>query len=126
MTVRRTIHIEDSEDFSQLCVVVNLVKVHPGTHMLQSIVAIEDCVVRLFRKWLREQTQRGHRDPSGNGEILWVDSRQTVGLQVRVRERKRPGLSAPVLVHRDEDMPVSYEVDIEGTSCLECWGCLTC
>lgn len=118
LTVRRTIHIEESEDFSQLCVVVNLVKVMPGSHLLLSAVAIEDCVVRLFRKWLREQAHPGHRDSSGGTEILWADSRQTVGLQVRVRERKRPGLSAPVLVHRDEDMhmPVSYEVDIEGMS----------
>lgn len=116
--MRRTVHIEESEDFSQLCVVVNLVKVMPGTHQLLSIVAIEDCVVRLFRKWLREQAQLGRRDSSGDSEILWVDSRQTAGLQVRVRERKRLGLSAPVLVHRDEDMhtPVSYEVDIEGVS----------
>lgn len=114
--MRRTFNIEESEDFSQLCVAVNLVKVMPGTDLLLSAVPIEDTVVRLFRKWLREQAERGgNRDPlGGDGEILWVDSRQTVGLQVRVRERKRPGLTAPVLVHRDEDIPVSYEVDFEG------------
>lgn len=121
LTVRRTFHIEESEDFSQLCVVINLVKVMPGTDLLLSAVAIEDTVVRLFRKWLREQAEHGgNRDPSGDCEILWVDSRRTVGLQVRVRERKRPGLTAPVLVHRDEDMPVSYEVDFEGMSALLC------
>lgn len=35
---------------------------------------------------------------------------------MRVRERRRPGLTVPVLIRSDEDMPVSYSVDIEGMS----------
>ena len=86
----------------------------PETNLLLSAVTIEDCVVRLFRNWLGEQATRRDRDPSADSEILWVDSRRNVGLKIRVRERKRPGLAAPVLIRSDESMPVSYGVDIEG------------
>lgn len=110
LTVKRVVHIEDSEDFSQLCVVVNLVKIMPGTDLLLSAVTVEDGVVRLFRNWLREQAQKRN----GSSEILWVDHGQNVGLKVRVREKRRPGQAAPILVHRDEAMPVSFVVDIEG------------
>lgn len=95
---------------------MNLLKVTPNTNILLSVVTIEDCVVRLFRKWLGEQARRRDRDPSADSEILWVDSRRNVGLKVRVRERRRPGLTVPVLIRSDEDMPVSYSVDIEGMS----------
>lgn len=109
LTVKRAVHIESAEDFSQLCVMVNLVKVMPGSNRLLSAVAVEDGVARLFRKWLREQAQR--TDP----DILWVDQGENVGLKMRVREKRRPGQAAPILVHRDE-APVSYDVDIEGIS----------
>lgn len=107
LTVKRAVHIEDAEDFSQLCVVVSLVKVVPGSNRLLSANTMEDGVIRLFRRWLREQAQK---QDSG---ILWVDQGENVGLKMRVREKRRPGQAAPVLLHRDE-APVSYDVDIEG------------
>ncbi|OJJ80473.1 F-box protein [Aspergillus glaucus CBS 516.65] len=105
LTVKRAVHIEDAEDFSQLCVMVNLVKVMPGSNRLLSAVTVKESVAWLFRKWLREQSQR--TDP----DILWVDQGENVGLRMRVREKRRPGQAA-ILIHRDE-APVSYDVDIE-------------
>lgn len=105
LTVKRAVHIEDAEDFSQLCVMVNLVKVMPGSNRLLSAVTVKESVARLFRKWLREQSQK--TDP----DILWVDQGENVGLKMRVREKRRPGQAA-ILIHRDE-APVSYDVDIE-------------
>lgn len=112
LTVKRAVHIEDTEDFSQLCVMVNLVKVMPSSNRLLSAVTVEDGVVRLFRNWLREQAQKA--DP----DILWVDQGKNVGLKMRVREKRRPGQAA-ILIHRDE-APVSYDVDIEGISPPSC------
>lgn len=112
LTVKRAVHIEDAEHFSQLCVMVNLVKVMPGSNRLLSAVTVKESVARLFRKWLREQSQK--TDP----DILWVDQDENVGLKMRVREKRRPGQAA-ILIHRDE-APVSYDVDIEGISPPSC------
>jgi len=107
LTVKRAVHIDDAEDFSQLCAVVSLVKVMPGSDRLLSVNIVEDGVTRLFRSWLRERALK--QDPG----ILWVDQGENVGLKMRVRERRRPRQVAPILIHRDE-APVSYDVDIEG------------
>lgn len=113
LTVKRAVHIEESEEFSQLCTVVNLVKVMPGSNLLLSAVTAEDGVIRLFRSWLREQAQKEGND----SEIMWVDQDQNVGLKLRVKEKRRAGQTASILVHRDE-MAVSYDVYIEGMSFL--------
>lgn len=57
--VRRSIHLESSEDFSQLCTVVNLVKVIPHSNLLLSAVTVEDGIIRIWRDWLEEQAQLG-------------------------------------------------------------------
>lgn len=138
--VTRPVSLDRFEDFSQLCVVVNLVKVVPGTTRLLSAVTIEDGIIRIWRDWLKEQaksgfdavaqsqaafqegdaeTERGTA-PTPNGEdrrILWVDGKRNVGLKLRVKEKKWTR-NAPVLMHRDEDHAVSYVVEIEGRSLL--------
>lgn len=140
--VTRAVNLDGSEDFSQLCVVVNLVKVMPGSHLLLSAVTIEDGVIRLWRDWLKNQLRnlkdagRGAVDveeeviiPGGGTQtrrtidesttddhrMLWVDGHKNVGLKLRVREKKWD-INAPILVHEDEERQVDYEVDIEGMS----------
>lgn len=116
---------------------VNIVKVMPGTHLLLSANTVEDGVVRLFRGWLKEQ-ERTHglsrdeenHDPEYNAAggsdrsqshlpMLWVDQGENVGLKVRVRQKKDSDAVVPVLVHRDEEVLTSYEVDIEGMFFLQ-------
>ncbi|KAL2217797.1 hypothetical protein M432DRAFT_563858 [Thermoascus aurantiacus ATCC 26904] len=148
--VKRTIHLESAEDFSQLCTVVNLVRVIPNSNLLLSAVTVEDGIIRIWRDWLEEQAQlervdaaqrraaetvsrEGHTIPSdagagsrplangrrrrleeGDSGILWVDGARNVGLKFRVRQKRwRREETMPVLMHRDEEPAVSYEVDIE-------------
>lgn len=116
--IKRAVHLEEFEDFSQLCTVVNLVKVVPNSSMLLSAVTIEDGTVRVWRDWLKDQSN--HKDKLGissndpnNTRILWADTNENVGLKLRVRE-KRWNRFLPVLVHKDEELAVSYELEIEG------------
>ncbi|KGO38916.1 hypothetical protein PEX1_093590 [Penicillium expansum] len=127
--VIREVTLDGYEDFSQLCVVANLVQVRPGTLLLLSASTIEDGVVRLWRDWLRGQSRKTKKtneiDCEGGSEkartssgedILWVDMSKTVGLKIRVRP-KAWDPSFPVLVHeddRDDDSWVGYEVILQG------------
>ncbi|PWY80486.1 F-box domain protein [Aspergillus heteromorphus CBS 117.55] len=116
LVVRRPINLEGFEDFSQLCVVVNIVKVMPGTNLLLSAHTVEDGVIRVFRDWLRDEEKRLREfNPEGAGtsQMLWVDSRKTAGIKVRVRGKKFLDQRIPILVHRDEEQFTSYELDIE-------------
>ncbi|CAL5869746.1 uncharacterized protein PFLUO_LOCUS3976 [Penicillium psychrofluorescens] len=124
--VTRAVNLEGYEDFSQLCVVVNLVQVMPGTTLLRSAHTIEDGFIRLWREWLKRQGERwkaAARVAEEEGpeaarilrdadETFWVDRNKTVGLKMRVRE-KEWNSAFPVLMHRDEESTVGYEVDLE-------------
>ncbi|RMJ27998.1 F-box domain protein [Aspergillus sp. HF37] len=138
MPVMRAVNLEPSEDFSQLCTVVNLVKVMPGSHRLLSALTIEEGILRLWRDWLKRQIQMlndatareaaaveeevilpgggvqsrrtvDESDTSDYHRMLWVDGQKNVGLKLRVREKKL-NPSASILVSRDEE---SYQVEIE-------------
>ncbi|CAI7661397.1 unnamed protein product [Penicillium glandicola] len=127
--VIREVNLDEHEDFSQLCVVVNLVQVKPGTSLLLSALTIEDGFVRLWREWLHEQSERMREttetsceegaETAGvtlDGDILWVDMRRTVGLKMRVQP-KAWDPSLPIVVHRDDrndDSWVGYEVILQG------------
>ncbi|KAK1140449.1 hypothetical protein N8T08_010395 [Aspergillus melleus] len=135
LTVTRPVNLEAFEEFSQLCVVVNVVKVMPGTHLLLSANTVVDGVVRLFREWLMEQKRinnssrnveddveedefehnaAGASDQSqSQSPMLWVDQGKNVGLKVRVRKKQYLNAGFPLLVHRAEEVLTSYEVDIE-------------
>ncbi|CAI7636094.1 unnamed protein product [Penicillium viridicatum] len=131
--VIREVTLDGYEDFSQLCVVANLVQVKPGTLLLLSASTIEDGFVRLWREWLRDQSGTMKRTTetdweedsekarmSSDNDILWVDTSKTVGLKMRVRP-KAWDPSFPVLVHqdaRDDDSWVGYEVILQGQSLL--------
>lgn len=114
LTVRRTITIADDEDFSRFCIVSSLVKVIPGSTSLQSAVTVKDCVIRLFRNWLRQKSQQSDDESSGNNsQLLWLDQGKNVGIKLRVRERRRP---LPGFVNGNNTTAVSYDVYIEGMS----------
>jgi hypothetical protein len=125
--VIREVALDGYEEFSQLCVVANIVQVKPGTSLLLSASTIEDGVVRLWREWLRRQSgetnksrtdlEEGSEKPrmSSDDDILWVDLSKTVGLKMRVRP-KAWDPSFPVLVHQDDrndDSWVGYEVILQ-------------
>ncbi|OJJ46784.1 hypothetical protein ASPZODRAFT_97334 [Penicilliopsis zonata CBS 506.65] len=114
-TVRRIINLDDTEDFSQLCVMANLVKVLAGRNRLLSAITVDEGIIRVWRDWLKRQSTADSSQPTASNDprdqsILWVDKGRNIGLKVRARESQTESL--PVLVHRD-DLSVTYEVDIE-------------
>lgn len=118
--VKKQVSLEEFEDFSQLCSIVNLVKIMPNSRMLVSAVTVEDGIVRVWRDWLRRQSKRDRHDTTAHiqqdeDDVLWVNNKKIVGLKLRVREKKWNRPMLPVLMHRDEEGAVSYEVEIEGT-----------
>lgn len=120
--VKKRVNLDGFEDFSQLCAVVNLVKGIPNSSLVLSAVTVEDGIVRIGRKWLKEQAAKTIFDApasssSDEGNILWVGGMKNVGMKLRVRE-KRWSRDIPILVHRDEELAVSYEVEIEGKFAL--------
>lgn len=116
LVVKRTVDLDGHEHFSQLCVIVHLVKVRPGSSLVLSAVTIKDGIIRLWRDWLSNaiQANTGPEGGSVDQRMLWVDQEKNVGLQIRVREKKWNQNFLPVLIHREEE-PVSYEVELEGT-----------
>lgn len=113
--------LDRHEQHSDLCVIVNLVQVVPGTDRLMSMITIQDEVIPVWKEWLRSRLQRGGGGelPAGakNPDILWVDRAKSVGLQVRVRNKRVNQDTLPILVHQDEEEEeafASYDVDIEG------------
>ncbi|KAF9893792.1 hypothetical protein FE257_009962 [Aspergillus nanangensis] len=111
LVVTRPINLEEDENFSQLCVVVNIVKVMPGSNLLLSTITVEDGVIRVFRDWLKEHKEHGRLNKEV--PILWVGQNKNVGLKVRVREKSYLNRPAPVLLHRDEDPFTCYELYID-------------
>ena len=45
--------------------------------------------------------------------ILWVSPRKDSGIRFNVRERKLRR-DAPILISTDEDMPVTYDIELDG------------
>ncbi|KAL2808806.1 hypothetical protein BJX63DRAFT_16908 [Aspergillus granulosus] len=111
LAIKRSVKLEGFEEFSQLCVVVNVVKALPGTTHLISAVDVEDGVIRLFRGWLKSQANDLQSSPDDH--ILWVGQNENVGLKFRVREVTRLDTSLPVLIRRDEESFLSYEIFID-------------
>ncbi|EED20682.1 F-box domain protein [Talaromyces stipitatus ATCC 10500] len=120
--VKKQVTLEDFEDFSQLCSIVNLVKIMPNSRMLLSAVTVQDGIIRVWRDWLKRQSKKEydsdihtqlkqHLDEEDG--VLWVNNNKTVGLKLRVKEKKWNGPMLPVLIHQDEEGEVNYEVVIE-------------
>ena len=137
--VGETVTLESHELFTQLCAVVHLVKTTPGG-VFSSLVGVCDGMLRVWRDWLKEMGPLGgaspyggssmygssssvygsEADPASDRRILWVNKGdKAVGIRCRVYERRwrREG-PAPLLVARDEDVAVSYFVELEGRDCM--------
>ncbi|KAI9756666.1 MAG: hypothetical protein M4579_003755 [Chaenotheca gracillima] len=124
--VTQIVTLDSHELFSQLCTVTSLVRDAPRRGLFHSFVTIGEAVVRVWRTWLAEQARhtsaisavetevngRLTNDQDPAKRMLWFDSSQNLGLLLRVRERqwRRP---QPILMHRDEEQPVSYFLDYE-------------
>ncbi|KAG6367019.1 hypothetical protein INS49_001201 [Diaporthe citri] len=104
-TVR--VDLDDCEMFSQLCTVTNMVKTSSRKGLFLSHVNINEGVVRVFRRWLR-QCHKG--ELKEQDQILWTDRKKNVGLRFKVRENvgARAGPA-----DEDEDLPVSYELEYQ-------------
>lgn len=131
--VTQNVHLDSGERFTQLCTTTSLVKVGPHKGLFESVVGVDDGVVRVFRDWLAERDVANlDRDetststskstyPSSpppptprdfgyrNGAILWTSPTAPVGIKCRVRGYRRP----PPNASGDDDIPVSYEVEFE-------------
>ena len=119
--VSRSVNLDPGESFSQLCVITHLVRPGPRSGVFGSLVTISDGLVRIWRDWLGQRAAANDKALSSNRKeeedshlrTLWLDNRRNVGLQVKVQE-KRWKRTAPILLHRDEEPAVRYEMYCEG------------
>lgn len=108
------VHLDESELFSQLCTVTNLVKVGPKRGLFLTLVNLSDGVIRVWRDWLAAAADRQHvgqQDDNDDG-ILWADASRTVGIRFAVKPSGTERM--PLLVGPDEDPAVSYTLTYEG------------
>jgi len=140
--VTHNVSLDSHELFSQLCVVTNLVKVGPRREVFLSCVNVADGVIRIWREWLNARAKESRsKNPKSsqllheanvveetegsahaelesgdnNGSdacVLWVDKSQNVGIRVMVSEKKWRR-DAPLLIHKDEDLAVSFSMQYE-------------
>lgn len=141
-TVKQILSLDGYELFTQLVAQTNLVKVGPRHGLFACFVGIEEGVVRVWRQWLKDMAAKGRTPVSnassritkqegkgkevmqdtveekkgmGDESILWVSQAKNTGLRFNVEERKLRR-DAPILIRADdEDMPVSYEIEYDGT-----------
>ncbi|KAK6079665.1 f-box domain protein [Seiridium cupressi] len=106
------LYLESAELFSQLCTVINLIKVGPKRGLFLSYVNVIESVIRIWREWLARESSDATTKPPGSS-ILWTDSSQNFGLKLKVVEK--PDTHAPILVGPGEDPPVSYTLEYEGS-----------
>jgi hypothetical protein len=111
--VSQDILLESHELFSQLCTRVNLVKGSPRRGLFHSCVNVGEGILRVWRDWLAEQT---NCEGGGNGDVLWADSKKTVGLRVKVVERDVVPVGPPFRAGEERD--VSYTLFYEGVFAL--------
>jgi hypothetical protein len=139
--VKQILSLDGHELFTQLVSQSNLVKIGPRNGLFTSFVEVEEGVVRVWKKWLkgmaaRDESQKDLQQKAasfvGKGKkavrdddvekvdvtdeaILWVTPLKNTGIRFNVRERKLRR-DIPLLVRADEeDMPVSYEIEYDGT-----------
>jgi hypothetical protein len=104
-------------------------------------VEVEEGVVRVWREWLRDMALKKNdaisdvtgevvagnekgkeavkelKDASrelNDESILWINPARNSGLRFTIRERKL-GANMPILISAEEDLPVSYEIEYDGT-----------
>ncbi|MCJ1478531.1 hypothetical protein MMC13_007211 [Lambiella insularis] len=139
--VTHPINLDPHELFSQLCVVTNLVQLGPRRGVFYGFANVAEGVLRIWREWLASRAKAdetrarksanaplddlersveqsnpksllGSINAEDESRTLWIDSRRNVGIRVLVKERKWRR-EVPILLHRDEDPAVSYELEYE-------------
>ncbi|KAL8735205.1 MAG: hypothetical protein Q9166_001081 [cf. Caloplaca sp. 2 TL-2023] len=123
--VTHNVSFDAHELFTQLSITAALVQVGPRRGVFLSFIDVVDKrTPRVWREWLAEKAKEGNTGsptlPDETAEVdnqssstIWVDQGRTMGLKVRVKERKWKG-TAPILMHKDEDPAISYSLDLEG------------
>lgn len=122
-SVTHNISLDVHELFTQLSVTAALVQVGPRRGVFLSFIDVVDKKTpRVWRGWLAERAMKirssvseGQRNEVDHqsSSMIWADQGKTMGLKVRVKEKKWRG-AAPVLIHRDEDPAISYSLELEG------------
>ena len=117
------ISLDAHELFTQLSVTAALVQVGPRRGVFLSFIDVVDKrTPRIWRGWLAERATTGRASvleqdieklDNQPSSMIWADQGKTMGLKVRVKEKKWRG-QAPVLIHRDEDPAISYSLELEG------------
>lgn len=122
--------LDGSELFTQLCSVVNLVKLGPRHGIFQCIVEVDESVVRVYRDWLADmassqgftKNRSKFRDEASSQfplvdpedkNIVWAGSKKNIGLRFKITERTIRR-DKPVLMYADEDSTVTYDIEYEG------------
>lgn len=113
------VNLDEAELFTQLCTVTNLVKLGPRHGLFSSHINISDGLIRVWRDWLGSAAAGGgQRRPGVDGRsragILWADPHKHVGVRFRVSETTDQW-RAPLLVGVNDDPPVSYRLEYDGT-----------
>ena len=139
--MKQTLSLDGHELFTQLCAHSHLVKLGPRHGLFTCFVQIEEGVIRVWRKWLKDiaekkssttaTVQENFVEEIGKGKevvreiqdekrsvhdenILWVDpAKKNTGLRFSVKEKKLRR-NVPILIRADEDTPVSYEIEYDG------------
>ncbi|KAF2763041.1 hypothetical protein EJ05DRAFT_23955 [Pseudovirgaria hyperparasitica] len=121
-TVRKVLHLDSHELFTQLCASIQLIQLGPRKGVYTSCVLVEEGFTRLFRRWLGERCVRGRGvtevepralhtlDVSGDPDITWLGLNKTIGFRFGVAE-KDIWREPRVVLLPGEDPPVSYEVE---------------
>jgi len=141
-TVKQILSLDGHELFTQLVSQSNLVKIGPRNGLFSCFVDVEEGVVRVWREWLRDMALRKNtsttsmkreaatyvdkgkeavrndntdRTDVNDESILWVSPLRNTGIRFNIKERKLKR-DAPLLVRADEEeMPVSYDIEYDGT-----------
>jgi hypothetical protein len=140
--VKQTVSLEGHELFTQLVAQTNLVKIGPYNGLFSAFVDVEEGVLRVWRNWLSGMAgksngaspgvQKEADEGVGKGKqavrevveepfdpddkrILWVSMAKNTGIRFNVKERMLRR-DAPILIKNDEDMPVSYDIEYDGTT----------
>ncbi|KAL8672220.1 MAG: hypothetical protein Q9168_003322 [Polycauliona sp. 1 TL-2023] len=120
--VTHNISLDAHELFTQLSITAALVQVGPRRGVFLSFIDIVDKRnPRLWRGWLAESAMKDRSSVSDGqtkeidnqlSSMIWADEGKTMGLKVRVKEKKWRG-AAPIMIHKDEDPAISYSLELQ-------------
>ncbi|KAG9553319.1 hypothetical protein KCU61_g6033, partial [Aureobasidium melanogenum] len=116
--VSQQVSLDADELFTQLIATLMLVKPGPRPDTILTAVEVCEGTIRVWRDWLVKQNKANIDSTSSCSQaddpsILWVNTADhAVGVKFRVKERKWKR-DVPVLISADEEVAVSYTVDLE-------------